>query len=164
MTTHYLYRCYDADGDLIYIGCAADVEKRIRSHRKGVARASRLLRLFMVRYEASGPYPSKEAGLYAEREAIRLEQPLFNTQERGVNMPGSRNEVARYLIERGARIPRVRGPSTTSSPRRTSNCCRCGWLRSVRRQRSEHGNEGRNGPCRPAGWRHVAELGCLVCR
>jgi predicted GIY-YIG superfamily endonuclease len=103
MSAHYLYRCYDADGDLIYIGCAEDVEKRIRSHRKGVARASRLLRLFMVRYEASGPYPTKEAALYAEREAIRLEQPLFNTQERGINMPASRNEVARYLIERGHR-------------------------------------------------------------
>lgn len=101
---HFVYRCYDADGDLIYIGCTANVTKRIASHRRGDKAASRWLAVFMDRYEVEGPYPDRDAGRQAECEAIQAEQPLFNYQQRsGLNMAAwmTRLPIAQYLVERG---------------------------------------------------------------
>lgn len=103
---HYLYRCYDADGDLLYIGCTTDVKRRISAHRRGgKARASKWLSVFMSRHEVEGPFRGRDAGRDAERKAINVEQPIFNYQERaGVDLAAwmTRRPVAHYLVERGA--------------------------------------------------------------
>lgn len=98
---HYLYRCFDADDFLIYIGCTADVKKRMYNHRSSPRKASRWIKACMTRHTVTGPFAGLEAARVAEREAIRTEEPLFNTQERsGVPWDGQ-NHVARYLVSRG---------------------------------------------------------------
>ena len=98
---HYIYRCYDADDLLLYVGCAANATRRIAQHRQGKARASRSLSALMTRYVAEGPYPDRESAETAERAAIRTESPLLNIQHS--QLPGwvSNNRIARYLAERG---------------------------------------------------------------
>lgn len=100
---HYVYRCYDSDGTLLYIGCTTDVARRIAGHLGGKSKqvSSRWLAASIDRYEVDGPFDGRDAGRDAEREAIRTEQPLFNLQER--RMPGWLliPSIAEYLIEHG---------------------------------------------------------------
>lgn len=98
---HYLYRCFDADGFLIYIGCTADVRKRLNNHRASSRKSSRWLKACMARHVVSGPFAGLEAARAAEHDAIRAEDPLFNTQERGGAAMSARVHVARYLVSRG---------------------------------------------------------------
>ena len=101
---HFVYRCYDKDGDLLYIGCTANVKKRIATHRRGGKAASQWLAVFMTRHETEGPFRDREAGRAAERQAIQLEQPLFNYQERagaGLAAWMTKAPIAQYLVERG---------------------------------------------------------------
>jgi hypothetical protein len=101
---HFLYRCYDADDRLLYIGCTAWPSGRITQHRQDRRnKASRWLQVSMTRYEVEGPFPSLHAGLLAEDRAIAAEQPLFNRQ--GRRIPGWQvvPRVAEYLISIGQR-------------------------------------------------------------
>lgn len=102
---HFVYRCYDADGDLLYIGCTSNVSKRMAAHRRGSgAVASRWLSVFMARHQVEGPFRGRDAGREAERRAIQDEQPLFNYQGRvGESLAAwmTRRPIALYLIERG---------------------------------------------------------------
>lgn len=70
---HFVYRCYDAADRLLYIGCTVGVEARMSAHdRQGS-------RWFpeMARYTTE-EHPGRDAALAAEREAIRIESPMFN--------------------------------------------------------------------------------------
>lgn len=99
---HFLYRCYDADGDLIYIGCTRNVKRRIDAHLRGGRAASRWLAVFMTSHEVEGPFPNRATALAAEARAITLEQPVFNIQQRLVhNSSVTTRLIARYLVERG---------------------------------------------------------------
>lgn len=105
MTAHFVYRCYDADHVLLYIGCTLNVKKRIAAHRRGDnAKASRWLAACMDTYDVTGPYANEADGKFAEADAIRTEQPLFNYQARATEHQAAwmtRRAVASYLIERG---------------------------------------------------------------
>lgn len=72
MTTFYVYRCYDADDQLVYVGQTGNVEQRMKAHRHGKVGA------LMARYEVAGPYPTRDAALTAEARAIAAEKPLIN--------------------------------------------------------------------------------------
>lgn len=101
---HFIYRCYDADDLLLYIGCTSNVRRRIDAHRRGsgTSLASRWLSQFMARHEVVGPFAGRDAGRAAERVAIKSEQPLFNYQERaGIGLAAwmTRAPIAHYLIE-----------------------------------------------------------------
>lgn len=100
---HFLYRCYDADGDLIYIGCTSNVKRRMVHHRRGIggSRASKWLSACMVRHEVNGPFQGRNAAREFERQAIAIECPIFNTQERREPIWMTRREVSKYLVERG---------------------------------------------------------------
>lgn len=75
---HFVYRCFDADGQLLYIGCAHDVEERIYKHRTTFSSLTSVtLRLRMDRYEAV-EFPDLASARRAERDAIEREQPLLN--------------------------------------------------------------------------------------
>lgn len=102
---HYIYRCYDADGLLLYIGCTSSVKNRIRGHKTSPKnKASRWLQACMDRYEVDADrYPNKQEARDAEDNAIRDEQPLFNTQGRGVPTWQLLPRVAEYLIDQGYR-------------------------------------------------------------
>ncbi|HEY4267072.1 MAG TPA: GIY-YIG nuclease family protein [Galbitalea sp.] len=72
--THYVYRCYDAAGALLYIGCTQYPEKRIDQHRAARHWSTRIETVTFA-----GPY-DYFVGLAIERNAIRTELPLFNIQ------------------------------------------------------------------------------------
>lgn len=73
MTTHYVYRCRDKAGRLLYVGSSRDVPKRVAAHR---ARSAWGLTVTSVEVAA---YATKADALAAEREAIKTEQPRWNT-------------------------------------------------------------------------------------
>lgn len=72
--TYYVYRCYDADGDLLYVGCSKDVEKRLKQH-EGYADSwvNQMARI------AVEEYPDHESALLVEARAIATEHPYWNT-------------------------------------------------------------------------------------
>lgn len=103
---HFIYRCYDAEGTLLYIGCTVNVSNRISAHQHGTgsSKASKWLAACMVRFEIEGPFDGREAGRDAEGRAIKAERPLFNYQGRadvGFAAWMTRTPVARYLIDHG---------------------------------------------------------------
>lgn len=75
-TPHFLYRLFDRTDTLLYIGITNDPKTRFKWHRKNqpwwcdVDQAKT-----KVDY-----YPSRDAVLKAEAEAIKEEQPLYNDQ------------------------------------------------------------------------------------
>lgn len=122
---HFLYRCYDTDGRLIYIGCTYRVEDRMSNHLCTYDKAaSVLLQRFMSYYEADADkHLGRLAGRAAERAAIRDEQPLFNLHHTGLPVWKRNARIAAYVLERTGlalewrrdedgyeTIPRVDGP------------------------------------------------------
>jgi predicted GIY-YIG superfamily endonuclease len=69
---HGVYRVKAWTGLLLYVGCTNDLGRRMNEHR---ARSPWFPLAHTV--EVSN-YPSAATALLAEREAIRLESPLFN--------------------------------------------------------------------------------------
>lgn len=101
---HYVYRCYDSDGVLLYIGCTTNVQKRLKSHFSAPANntASWWLSLFYADHEVEGPFPGRAAGRATEAAAIAAEHPLFNLQGNGIRHQRLQR-VAIYLVENGER-------------------------------------------------------------
>jgi hypothetical protein len=68
MTRTQLYRHYDADGSLLYVGISIDAGPRLKKHpwAKAVARSE--ITVFQTREDAAA----------AETKAIRAEHPKFN--------------------------------------------------------------------------------------
>lgn len=79
---HFLYRCFDADGQLLYVGVARNVEDRLFHHTHFCNRGKQpngSLRRHMVSHAAES-YPTKVEARAAERRAITTEAPLLNRQ------------------------------------------------------------------------------------
>lgn len=69
-----VYRCYAADGDLIYIGSTVYLHQRIRAHR---APSGSPWWDEVVRIEPES-YPTESAARMAEAKAISRERPFYN--------------------------------------------------------------------------------------
>lgn len=97
---HYIYRCYDHDDRLVYIGCSNSVKRRIVTHLASRrSTASILLQRFMARHEVDADtYPGSIRGREAEGDAIWAEKPLFNQQHVGTKALRS-ERVAEYVYE-----------------------------------------------------------------
>lgn len=67
---HFVYRCFDRHGELLYIGATSDYEARVKEYEK------RPEVIFIDRDE----YPTRAEAFAAEREAIREHQPRWNSQ------------------------------------------------------------------------------------
>lgn len=86
---HYIYRHYDADGVLLYVGLTVNPDRRPHERReRPFLKAS-------VRCAISAPMSRAEA-LAAERAAIRDELPLHNVQENNGNVTAA-HRLARAL-------------------------------------------------------------------
>lgn len=73
---HYVYRCFDADGELLYIGCTQYPDRRLtQEHPKRSPWWARC-----DTYTFEGPYGYFE-GFDVERAAIIAELPLFNVKD-----------------------------------------------------------------------------------
>jgi hypothetical protein len=73
---HFVYRCYTAAGELIYVGCSVAPIQRMDQHRANAWWFDQVAR---VRYVV---YPNKDYALYKEREAIGEENPRWNIKGR----------------------------------------------------------------------------------
>lgn len=78
---HFVYRCFDATGRLLYVGCTMSPTRREREHR-AESRSKRWLPL-VAKTRMIGPLPYAVARAI-ELEAIRTEAPAFNTVGRRV--------------------------------------------------------------------------------
>lgn len=74
MSAHYVYRCYDESGRLVYVGATRSVFARMESHRAKSWWAPTVARV------TAKVYPSKVAALAAERAVIAEELPRWNTR------------------------------------------------------------------------------------
>lgn len=93
-----LYRQYDDQGVLLYVGISTDLATRRRAHVK----ASVWVQFASV--ESSIWFDSVEVAMAAEQDAIVNERPIFNI----VHADAGRDaRVAWYLAHRGAHIPPV---------------------------------------------------------
>jgi predicted GIY-YIG superfamily endonuclease len=72
---HYVYRCFDDQGRLLYIGCTYDVDQRLEEHRY-IKRSSFWIN--SVELTTAEIHPDRASALAAEAAAIRSEQPPFN--------------------------------------------------------------------------------------
>lgn len=79
---HYVYRCFDADGRLVYVGCTKDPATRLAHHRSNAFWAGEVARVKMT------VHPTKATGRAAERRAIRTESPRFNNMGRWATRGG----------------------------------------------------------------------------
>ena len=69
-----VYRMYDKDGVLLYVGCSLDIPQRLRCHRSGKNK-------HWFREVCSitmGEWKMREYSLRDERKAINTEKPLYN--------------------------------------------------------------------------------------
>lgn len=78
---HFVYRIFDKDDQLLYIGCTNDVEGRISMHMQisTPLAASWEIARRIDRY-TSEEYPNETTAHDAERKAITEEAPLLNRQ------------------------------------------------------------------------------------
>lgn len=114
-----LYRYFDHDGQLLYVGITVNFENRRSGHCAAAWYPS-------VASVTLMDYPSREDALRAEWESLQSEQPIHNRQRgNGYIAPASTVDidmgarVARLLRQRG--IPRRRVPiARTTLDRRLS--------------------------------------------
>jgi excinuclease UvrABC nuclease subunit len=71
-----IYRCYDADGSLLYIGSSINVEQRLEAHQSTSFWRCHVAR---VRLQIA---PDELTARRLEAKAIRAENPRFNLQHR----------------------------------------------------------------------------------
>jgi len=98
---HYVYRHYDADGRVLYIGCTSDPDKRFGAQR--TAQVSAHWWPLVARTEVIGPMPYPEA-LHAETWAIRADLPPYNQY---VPRPYTLEQI-RFLVRTRRSIPPAR--------------------------------------------------------
>jgi excinuclease UvrABC nuclease subunit len=71
-SVHYVYRCYDADGRLVYVGSTADLFARLEQHRRTSWWAGQVVQV------TAKVYSNGVVARQHEREAIRRDQPRWN--------------------------------------------------------------------------------------
>lgn len=70
---HWVYRCFDESGRLIYVGFTATPSGRIAAHESQSWWASQIARIEW------SDYPTRADARAAEKEAIATENPRWNT-------------------------------------------------------------------------------------
>ena len=70
---HYVYRCYDMDGVLLYIGCTNQPVYRLSGHRNGPWGDQ----IDRIRFTV---FPNRRKALDVERAAIWNENPIHNVR------------------------------------------------------------------------------------
>ena len=91
----HLYRHYDADGRLLYVGITKDLEHRTAAHGK----ASSWTDFVDVARSKFTKFPSRKKAKAAEKDAIRAELPLFNVSHN--EHPNREKDLIEYLVSKG---------------------------------------------------------------
>jgi predicted GIY-YIG superfamily endonuclease len=90
----YVYRAFDAEGLLLYVGCTKNVATRLVQHR------SQSTWTPYLDHYTSEFYPDRESALAAEAEAIRTERPFFNCQPEQTAMLQMNRVKAKQAVDR----------------------------------------------------------------
>lgn len=91
-TAVYLYRFWDSDGVLLYVGITDDIQKRWSTHSKTQPWWGRVSRKGFQQYE------TREEAAAAESTAIRIERPLYNIQGNPLALPGGERDLESALV------------------------------------------------------------------
>lgn len=78
---HFVYRLFDTDDQLLYIGATCDVETRLFHllHPCNIGKVPGLTAERVARREVT-KFPNRAAAFTAEKSAIKAEHPLLNRQ------------------------------------------------------------------------------------
>lgn len=73
---HFVYRCYDTNGALIYVGCSVNPKVRVEGHRLNAWWGDQIATTRNL------VFPDADSALYRERKAIYIEKPRHNVKNR----------------------------------------------------------------------------------
>lgn len=90
---HFVYRAFDADGQLLYIGCTLNPIKRLSEHRQHSAWHRYMKRLTFV-----GPY-NYETARQVEYDAIEGERSLYNFSSERRELKKLRDRLIDFCIQ-----------------------------------------------------------------
>lgn len=93
--TNSVYRHFDKDGLLLYVGCSINIPQRMLKHASFSNWWSRVTTITIERYDSE--FTARDA----ERTAIETEDPEFNKNCRG----GATNAEAVESVQDALRIP-----------------------------------------------------------
>lgn len=71
---HWVYRCFDSSARLVYVGCTADIDKRLQEH------ADKAWWAPQVKWVEIERHIDRAAGREAERLAVVQEHPRWNIE------------------------------------------------------------------------------------
>lgn len=91
----HLYRHYDAEGRLLYVGITKEIDHRTTAHEK----ASSWVDFVDVAGAKVITFPSRKKAKSAEKAAIRAELPLFNVSHN--EHPAREKDLIEYLVSKG---------------------------------------------------------------
>ena len=100
---YFVYRCYDAEGKCVYIGCTSNLQRRMSEHRTQRSGAD-----LAVRIKVSGPY-LRTTALELEKRFMDAEQPAWGLT------PKRQLLIARGQMERSELYPPHRHLDITSA-------------------------------------------------
>lgn len=107
-----LYRIFDADGTLLYVGITNDVKRRCNEHRLKQRWGNRIASVTVT------PHDTKEAAQRAEMIAIGVERPRHNVMHAPqVGLP----EITRRIADLERRIAALEVRYQVSSGRCVAN-------------------------------------------
>jgi hypothetical protein len=98
-----LYRHFDKDGKLLYVGISLNTLKRIRDHKSQSTWFDSVVRIEIERY------PSREEALIAEERAIVEEKPLLNLRYAKRWGAASRGPEKQKIYEEGLAEAKAKG-------------------------------------------------------
>jgi predicted GIY-YIG superfamily endonuclease len=90
----HLYRHYDKDGNLLYVGISWTILQRLRQHEKGSFWFKEVDSIKLEKYS------SREASLAAERKAILAERPRYNKTHTTISSSNEKRKIALALWEK----------------------------------------------------------------
>jgi len=90
---HALYRFFDRTDVLLYIGITVNLPARLMQHR-----GEKPWWLSIARVDVEY-FPTRQAALDAEREAIKSECPLFNDTHNDIALVGADSDIAASLAD-----------------------------------------------------------------
>lgn len=96
---HFVYRCFDEHGRLIYVGCTMNPDRRRREHRTDRKEWLPLVR----RTRMAGPYTYATARRL-EREALRDEYPMYGCTPQRRSADSRRNSWIRRHVDQDPRV------------------------------------------------------------
>lgn len=86
-----LYRHYDVDGTLLYVGISLSAVKRLSEHMRASHWNKEIAKVEIA------TFPDKKSARQAELDAIAAEKPLFNVAHTGVIVGGGKRGPKRKL-------------------------------------------------------------------